>query len=162
MSASVSLHAQTAKWFVGFPTGYVFGSPGSTLNSMMSNQGYNQSEDIFFFNSVINYPTRTYVPPLMIMAGKQISKYGSLYILMGQPDASTVTGYNGVAVLGIQYNILQGTLGYQFTFNQSHFKLGIGPSLFVFHYKLSDYTPSVRIHSDEPGYFAHGKAAIWA
>ena len=139
LSASISLHAQTAKWFVGFPTGYVFGGPAASLKNMMTDQGYNQSTSFIFS---VDYPIKTYFPPLMIMAGKQISKYGSLYILAGQPNSTTVEGYNGIASVSIKYNILQATFGYQFTFSQSRFKLGIGPSLFVFHYNLDNYVPA--------------------
>lgn len=68
--------------------------------------------------------------------------YGSLYILFGQSAATTVEGYNGLAGIDVHYSIFQGTLGYQFTFPNTHFKLGIGPSLFVFNYNLTNYFPA--------------------
>ncbi len=141
MSASISLHAQTAKWFVGFPTGYVMGGPAASLKNMMSDQGYNQLGNTLIFGQV-DYPVKSYVPPLMVMAGKQISEYGSLYLLFGQSNASTVEGYNGVAEIYVHFSILQGTLGYQFTFPNTHFKLGIGPSVFIFRHDLVDYVPA--------------------
>jgi hypothetical protein len=140
--------AQTAKWFVGFPTGYVIGGPAASLKSLMSDQSYDQSA-AFIFNE--DYPRKSYIPPLMVMAGKQISKYGSLYILVGQSDASTVKGYNGIASFDVYFNILQATMGYQFTFPNSHFKLGVGPSLFAFHYNLANYIPTVSSSETKPG-----------
>jgi hypothetical protein len=137
---SVTLQAQTAKWFVGFPTGYVMGGPASSLKSLMADQGYDQSASDLIGH--VNYPLKTYIPPLLVIAGKQISTYGSLYVLLGQSYASTVEGYNGIASIDVHYNILQGTLGYQFTFPQTHFKIGIGPSLFIFHYDLVNYVPA--------------------
>ncbi len=117
ISASVTLPAQTAKWFVGFPTGYVMGGPASSLKSSMTDQGYNQSANSLF--GQVSYPQKSYIPPLLVIAGKQISPYGSLYVLLGRSDASTVKGYNGVASIDVHYNILQGTLGYQITFPQT-------------------------------------------
>jgi len=149
LSISAVLNAQTAKWFVGFPTGYVFGGPATSLKSMMNDQGYNQTANSWFGS--VNYPQQSFNPPLLVMAGKQISAYGSLYVLLGQSDESTVEGYNGVAGLDVHYNILQGTLGYQFTFPRTHFKLGIGPSLFIFHYNLANYIPTTSTSETKPG-----------
>ena len=146
---SITLQAQTAKWFVGFPTGYVMGGPAASIKSLMNDQGYNQTGNSLF--GPMNFPTKSYNPPLMIMAGKQISPYGSLYILVGQSDASTVTGYNGYYTISEQFNILQTTLGYQFTFPQSHFKLGIGPSFFIFHHEVANYLPVTQSTETKPG-----------
>ncbi len=148
MSATIAIHAQTANWFVGFPTGYVMGGPAASLKSMMEDQGYNQPATFIFS---VDYPTKTYVPPLMIMAGKQISNYGSLYILAGSSNASTVEGYNSYNAISVSFNVIQATLGYQFTFPQSHFKLGIGPSLFIVHHELANYIPASETTETKPG-----------
>ncbi len=149
ISTSVTLHAQTAKWFVGFPTGYVFGGPAASVKSLMTDQGYNQTSEGLF--GPTNFPTKSYIPPLMVMAGKQISSYGSMYILAGQSDASTVEGYDGYNTISVHFNITQVTLGYQFTFSQSHFKLGIGPSLFVVHHEVANYIPAIESTETKPG-----------
>jgi hypothetical protein len=146
---SVTLHAQTAKWFVGFPTGYVMGGPAASLKSLMTDQGYDQTSNGWFGST--SFPSKSYVPPLMIMAGKQISKYGSLYILGGNCDASTVEGYDGKYSISVHFNIVQATIGYQFTFPESHFKLGIGPSIFVVHHELANYTPAPETTETKPG-----------
>ncbi len=146
--ASVKLQAQTAKWFVGFPTGYVIGGPAASLKSLMTDQGFNQPATLLF---AINYPTKTYIPPLMVIAGKQLSSYGSLYILAGNSNASTVEGYDGYNSISVHFNIVQATLGYQFTFPQSHFKLGIGPSLFVVHHEIANYVPATISTETKPG-----------
>jgi hypothetical protein len=149
ISTTIAIHAQTAKWFVGFPTGYVFGGPATSMKSLMTDQGFNQTSNGLFGS--VSFPSKLYIPPLMVMAGKQISSYGSLYILMGQSDASTVEGYDGYHSLSVHFNIFQATLGYQFTFPQSHFKLGIGPSLFVFHQTLTNYIPDTESTETKPG-----------
>ncbi len=149
ISASAAIHAQTAKWFVGFPTGYVFGGPAASIKSLMTDQGYNQIANSLF--GQVNYPVKSYIPPLMLMAGKQVTPYGSIYILLGQSNASTVEGYDGYNSISVHFNITQFTLGYQFTFAQSHFKLGIGPSLFVVHHEVADYIPSIESTETKPG-----------
>jgi hypothetical protein len=146
---SVTLHAQTANWFVGFPTGYVIGGPAASLKSLMNDQGYDQTSNGLF--GQVNFPNKSYIPPVMVIAGKQISKYGSLYILAGNSDASTVEGYDGHYSISVHFNIIQATLGYQFTFPESHFKLGIGPSLFVFHNELTNYIPATESTETRPG-----------
>jgi hypothetical protein len=151
LSLSLVLHAQTAKWFAGFSTGYSIGGPSASLKANMENQDYNQSGVGLF--GTISFPSASYIPPLLLMAGKQISDYGSLYILFGRPISSSVEGYNGVAQIYVDYNVLQFTAGYQFTFPNTHFKAGLGPSLFEFSYFVNDYgqTPVPKVSTYRPG-----------
>ena len=98
----------------------------------MKEQGFDQSAFSLF--GLGNYPIASYIPPLLIMGGKKISELGSIYLITGQAASARVEGYNGTAEITIHYSVLQSTLGYQFSFRNSHIKLGIGPSLFVFRY----------------------------
>ena len=148
MFATIAIHAQTANWFVGVPTGYVMGGPAASLKSMMEDQGYDHTAT---FIVTVDYPVKSYIPPLMVMAGKKISEYGSLYILAGNYDATTVEGYDGYNTISVRFNIVQATLGYQFTFARSHFKLGVGPSLFIVHHELANYVPAPETTETKPG-----------
>ncbi len=107
LSATIAIHAQTAKWFVGFPTGYVLGGPASSIKSLMTDQGYDQTSAGLF--GAMNFPSKSYIPPLMVMAGKQISSFGSLYILAGNSNASTVEGYDGYNSISVQLSDIHET-----------------------------------------------------
>ena len=67
----------------------------------------------------------------MLMAGKQITQYVSFYLVIGQPLGGTVKGYDGYNSVNFHYHVLQFTLGYQFSFPDTRFKVGLGPSLFI-------------------------------
>lgn len=45
----------------------------------------------------------------MVMAGKQISSFGSLYILAGNSNASTVEGYDGYNSISVQLSDIHET-----------------------------------------------------
>ena len=86
------------------------------------------------------------------MFGKRITKYGSLYLVIGQPTGGKVVGYNGVSFITFDYNVLQFTLGYQFTFPDTRFKVGLGPSLFIFkNSPEADYQTASSQSSAVPG-----------
>ena len=44
-------------------------------------------------------------------------------------------GYDGRLLVTINYNVLQFSAGYQVGFRDTHFKLGLGPTLFFFYTK---------------------------
>ena len=71
------LKAQTAKWFAGIATGYPVGGPSASLKSDMKDQGFDQTSAFNILGSG-EYPKAAYIPPLLIMAGRQISEFGSL------------------------------------------------------------------------------------
>jgi hypothetical protein len=117
-------------WFFSLSTGFCLGGPGSSMVSLFENQGFAEASNGWFGTS--SYPTNEPKPRLLFMAGKRITRYGSIYLVLGQPVAGKVTGYNGLSSIVFDYNVFQFTLGYQFSFPNTHFKLGIGPSLFSF------------------------------
>lgn len=65
------------------------------------------------------------------MIGKQVSKRGSTYIIVGKPGAAEVRGYDGRFNNNIKYQVFQFTGGYQLSFPNSRSKIGAGPSLFI-------------------------------
>jgi hypothetical protein len=146
------LNAQTAKWFAGIATGYPIGGPSSSLKSDMKDQGFDQMGSFDILGSG-DYPVAVYIPPLLIMAGRQISEFGSLYMIAGQAASAKVEGYNGNDLVNVHFSVLQTTLGYQFTLRNSHTKLGIGPSLFIFKYYPDNYgqPPVPTVSETRPG-----------
>jgi hypothetical protein len=120
----------TNKWFVTFSTGFCIGAPGVSIDDAMTNQSFDLPSQGWFGNTT--YPVTSTKPTALVMLGKRITKYGSLYLVVGQPTGGQVAGYNGVSVVSFDYHVLQFTLGYQFSFPNTRFKLGVGPSLFTF------------------------------
>jgi hypothetical protein len=133
-------NTETSKWFVSFSTGFCIGSPNNSINNTITDQNFNMTSNSWFGS--VNYPVSTIKQPLLFMLGKRITKYGSLYLLVGQPTGGKVDGYNGVSFVTFDYNVLQFTLGYQFTFPKTRFKVGVGPSLFIF-----NNSPQVDYHT---------------
>lgn len=117
-------------WFAGFITGYNIGGPKASFNSAMNEAYYNMQASSFF--GTVSYPLTGYQLPILFMAGKKISKSGSLYLIAGQVYGGNAQGYNGANMIGFDYSTLQFTLGYQFSFPNTHLKLGAGPGLLVF------------------------------
>ena len=137
LSFYLEMHAQTAKWFIGFSTGFSIGGPGPSIKNDLTDQHFTPySEGVF---TAHYFPTTYHNPCLLLMAGKQITKYGSLYLLIGRPTAGLVDAYRTPTAVVINYSVLQFTLGYQFTFPNSHFKLGLGPSIFVVNISPDSY-----------------------
>lgn len=117
-------------WFASFVTGYSIGGPKASFNNALNDQYYNLPESSFF--GTINYPITGYKMPVLFMAGKKISKYGSLYVVAGQSNGGKAQGYNGTNSISFDYSVLQFTFGYQLSFPNTHFKVGLGPGLLVF------------------------------
>lgn len=121
---------ETSKWFVSFSTGFCIGGPVSSIDNALTDQNFNGSYNGWF--GPVSYPITTNKQPLLFMFGTRITKYGSLYMVVGQPTGGKAEGYNGVSIVSFDYHVLQFTLGYQFSFPDTRFKVGIGPSLFIF------------------------------
>jgi hypothetical protein len=69
-----------------------------------------------------------------------------------QRTGGKAEGYHGVSFITFDYHVLQFTLGYQFTFPKTRFKVGIGPSLFIFKNSAeADYQSSSAQSSTVPG-----------
>ncbi len=117
-------------WFVSLSTGFCLGGPGSGIVGAFNDQGFDQSSNDWF--GTASYPINTPKARLLFMAGKRITKSGSLYLVLGQPVGGVVQGYNGSSVVSYDYSVFQYTLGYQFSFPNTTFRLGVGPSLFTF------------------------------
>ncbi len=116
-------------WFVSLSTGFCLGGPGSGIVGAYNDQGFDQSSAGWFGST--SYPINTPKARLLFMAGKRITKSGSLYLVIGQPVGGVVQGYNGSSVVSYDYSVFQYTLGYQFSFPNTTFRLGVGPSLFT-------------------------------
>jgi hypothetical protein len=124
-------NTETNKWFFSFSTGFCIGGANTSIENAMNDQYYNNSAQSWFGGSV-TYPITSVKPPVLFMAGVRVTKYGSLYMVIGQTTGGKAEGYDGTSFVSFDYNVMQYTLGYQFSFPDTRFKLGIGPSLFTF------------------------------
>ena len=86
-SLALGLNAQDSternNWFVSLSTGFCLGGPGSSMVSMFSDQGFAISSNDWFGSTT--YPMNSPKARLLFMAGKRITKYGSIYLVLGQP-----------------------------------------------------------------------------
>lgn len=135
-SVSFALQAQTSKWFFTATTGLSLGGPGPSIKNNMERNGFSDgsSGPNFIIGTSFDYPHVFHGLPLLVMFGKQISKYGSVYLIFGESTKGEVRGFNSTSGISIKYNVLQFTPGYQFSFPKTKFKIGAGPSVFVFKY----------------------------
>jgi hypothetical protein len=127
-------NAQNSRWFIVLTPGYGIGGPGVSIKANMNQSGFNQSQDNWLFGGTNTYPKVSHEPTLLLTIGKHVSEFGSICVTAGQTTAGTVTGYNGQSNATLDYNVWQFTGSYQFGFANTHFKVGVGPSLFYFKY----------------------------
>ena len=144
---SFAIKAQTAKWFITITSGFNPGGPGPSIKNNMDRNGYNSVATNFFFGGSVKYPYVSHGLPLLLMLGKRTSKYGSVYLIAGESNRGEARGYNGDVGVSVKYDVLQFTAGYQFSFPTTRFKIGAGPSVFVFNYANTSMTPTGEKHT---------------
>jgi hypothetical protein len=144
---SFALKAQTAKWFITVSSGLSLGGPGPSIKNNMDKNGFNATANNFFFGGTTQFPYVSHGLPLLLMLGKRISTYRSVYLIVGESNRGEARGYNGDEVVSVKYDVLQFTAGYQFSFPTTRFKIGAGPSVFAFKYANTSMGPAGEKHT---------------
>ncbi|MGN6249884.1 MAG: hypothetical protein ACTHNG_16145 [Ginsengibacter sp.] len=144
LCVSLSMYAQTSKWFVTFTVGYQLAGPSGSIKKSQTENRYNVPETIVFFSSgPQTFPYVSHSLSLLGMVGKKISNRASVYLLFGLPGAAEVHGYDGRFGNNIKYQVYQFTAGYQLSFSNSRSKIGAGPTIF--------FLQSGKNNHDQPG-----------
>ena len=160
--ASIPAFAQKEKWFVSFSAGAGIGGPSASIKSQMKKQGFDQTADYNFFglSGSTSYPRKEAGGTFLLRFGKRMDARRSLYFIVGQTDKAEVSGFKNqgsssfLGIIGgsygpfpqVQYKVWQVTGGFLFQ-TSSCAKLGIGPSVFVIPYSLSNATGFAYKHT---------------
>jgi hypothetical protein len=152
---NLNCFAQASNWFLSFSAGPVIGGPSASLKNQMKTQGYGddaESSFVIFGSGTTHYP-RGGAMAILMRAGKKISNYKSLYAIAGVSGTATIEGFrekgysNGFYGLfagtygdniSISYTTYQLAMGYLYSFPNTKIKLGVGPSLYLFHYTTAE------------------------
>jgi hypothetical protein len=163
---SISSFGQASKWFVSLFTGAKVAGPPVTIKHHMKEHGYDETvTSTFLWTTTTNYPVEDVYPSLLVMMGKRISDYKSVYIVAGRSARGVVSGFRteGYADffglfsgpygqrIDIPYSIYQLGGGVMYSFPNTRTKLAAGPSFFLFEYGGEEYTGIEKHHSFLPG-----------
>lgn len=157
---SLNSFGQASKWFVSFSTAPVFGGPAASLKKQMRTQGYDDNAEstfVIFGSGTTRYP-RGEALAVLARGGKRISENKSLYFVGGISGTANIEGFkaegysNGIFGLfagtygkhvSVKYTSYQLTAGYQYSFQNTRAKLGVGPTVYLLHYR-TDYNFSEK------------------
>ena len=159
--------AQTTKWFVTLTAAPGFGGPAGSIKSKMEGQGYADQEDnaIIGFTWSRDYPIKSVAPALLLKGGFKQKESRSIYFIAGV-SSGTVEGfkkegadYSWYPLIGgttgsyvdYEYNLYQLGAGYEYAFKNTRTRLSVGPSVFIYNYKLSGFGPIQEKTSFIPG-----------
>jgi hypothetical protein len=151
---NLSSFGQTADWNISITSGLNIGGPAGSLKKQMIDQGFDETSDYNFFGwtGTTDYPTKGKTPSLMFRVTKKVNPNRSLYFMAGLADQGNVTGFknNGYTdlwgILGssdgpmprVKYSIYQFMGGFMYASSKGGRKLGFGPSLNLFNYKVGE------------------------
>lgn len=159
---NLNCFAQANKWFVSFSVTPTIGGPSASLKKQMREQHFDQTSTFSFLGleSTTNYPLVSKDVSLLFRGGKKIDDRRSIYFVVGQTAAGSVEGfknegYSDLIIIGssygqdvaINYNTYQLTAGYLYSFPGTRFKIGFGPSIFLFKYSIAENHENQQKHS---------------
>jgi hypothetical protein len=171
---NINCFAQANRWFVSLSTTSTIGGPSASLKAQMVDQNFNQTDETSFLGIEFStkYPIVTKDGALLLRGGYKLDDRKGLYFVAGRSAKGSVEGfkkegYSDFWFIGgsygqnieIDYTTYQVTAGYLYSFPNTRFKAGFGPSLFLLNYSTTENYTNKQSHSSlVPG--ATGTARI--
>jgi hypothetical protein len=167
----VSLNAlgqKTSSWFVSVAGGPSFGGPMPSLRNQIESQNFNQMSQSEFFGVQwsTQYPKISKDGSIMMRVGMKISDYKSVYVSGGISNGGEVRGFKGDGTyssfwlfggtggdyVDIDYEVLQFSAGYQYSFAKTRTKVSVGPAAYILRYAISStYSEKLNQSAVVPG-----------
>lgn len=150
---NMNCYAQANKWFISFSATPTIGGPSSSLKKQIVDQDFDHTSSFNFFGveGTTSYPIVMKDAALLLRAGAKLNDRRSIYFTVGQATAGSVEGfknegYSDLFLIGgsygqsirFDYNTYQFTAGYMYSFPNTRFKIGFGPSFFLFDYSITE------------------------
>jgi hypothetical protein len=168
--ASFIATAQPAKWFVSVATGYTMGGPAASIKNNMRRCNLDHISSFSalwgLFSGTTNYPESSRNLPLLLKAGKRLTDKRSLYLVVGISGTGSVEGFRKIAFdeswddffsksvgihVHVEYKLYQISAGYQYSYPNTHAKIAVAPSLFLFRYQNTSASTLQRHTAVAPG-----------
>ncbi|MGZ3846953.1 MAG: hypothetical protein ACXVBH_12895 [Flavisolibacter sp.] len=159
---NINCFAQANKWFVSLSTGSTIGGPSASLKKQIIDQHFDQTSEFSFFGLEFStkYPIVTKDAALLLRGGYKLNDRKGLYFVAGRSAKGSVQGFknegnSGFWLIGgsygqnieIDYTTYQLTAGYLYSFPNTRFKAGFGPSLFLLSYSTTENYFNKQSHS---------------